>query len=173
MSPIKNERGEIIGASKIARDISEGKRAQERLKLLLREMDHRVKNLFSLAISVLNLSVRSAKTAKGVVETASARLMALARAHALALSHGYPDSVHAATPTTLRSLIRAISAPHYEQEPSGRFSITGNDVEVSGTGISGLALLLHEFATNATKNTAPLSPLVGAWKSIASMSLTP
>ena len=47
VSPIKNESGEIIGASKIARDISESKRAQERLKLLLREMDHRVKN-FSL-----------------------------------------------------------------------------------------------------------------------------
>ena len=45
VSPIKNESGEIIGASKIARDISESKRDQERLKLLLREMDHRVKNL--------------------------------------------------------------------------------------------------------------------------------
>jgi PAS domain S-box-containing protein len=72
VSPIKNESGEIIGASKIARDISESKRAQERLKLLLREMDHRVKNLFSLAIGVLHLSGRSAETAKGVVETASA-----------------------------------------------------------------------------------------------------
>jgi PAS domain S-box-containing protein len=38
VSPIKNESGEIIGASKIARDISESKRAQERLKLLLREI---------------------------------------------------------------------------------------------------------------------------------------
>jgi PAS domain S-box-containing protein len=61
VSPIKNESGEIIGASKIARDISESKRDQERLKLLLREMDHRVKNLFSLAISVLSLSGRSAR----------------------------------------------------------------------------------------------------------------
>jgi PAS domain S-box-containing protein len=43
VSPIKDERGEIVGASKIARDISETKRAQERQKLLLREMDHRVK----------------------------------------------------------------------------------------------------------------------------------
>jgi two-component sensor histidine kinase len=50
-------------------------------------MDHRVKNLFSLAIGVLSLSGRSAKTAHGVVETASARLTALARAHALTLSH--------------------------------------------------------------------------------------
>jgi two-component sensor histidine kinase len=54
-------------------------------------------------------------------------------------------------PTTLHSLIRAITAPHHEQEMSGRFSITGSDVKVSGNVISSLALLLHEFVTNATK----------------------
>ena len=151
VSPIKNESGEIIGASKIARDISESKRAQERLKLLLHEMDHRVKNLFSLAISVLRLSGRSAKTARDVVETASARLTALANAHALTLSHSHADVVDAAKPTTLHSLIRAITAPLHEQETAGRFSITGSDVKVSGSVISSLALLLHEFVTNATK----------------------
>jgi two-component sensor histidine kinase len=151
VSPIRNESGEIIGASKIARDISESKRAQERLKLLLREMDHRVKNLFSLAIGVLRLSGRSAKTANGVVETASARLTALARAHALTLSHSHADVVDGAKPTTLHSLIRAIAAPHHEQETFSRFSITGSDVKVSASVISSLALLMHEFVTNATK----------------------
>ena len=151
VSPIKNESGEIIGASKIARDISESKRAQERLKLLLREMDHRVKNLFSLAISVLSLSGRSAKTARDVVETGSARLTALARAHALTLSHSYADMGDGAKPTTLHSLVRAITAPHHERETSGRFSITGSDVKVSASVISNLALLMHEFVTNATK----------------------
>ena len=151
VSPIRNESGEIIGASKIARDISESKRAQERLKLVLREMDHRVKNLFSLAIGVLRLSGRSAKTANGVVETASARLTALARAHALTLSHSHADVVDGAKPTTLHSLIRAIAAPHHEQETFSRFSITGSDVKVSASVISSLALLMHEFVTNATK----------------------
>jgi PAS domain S-box-containing protein len=60
VSPIKDEKGEIVGASKIARDITQLKRARERQELLLREMDHRVKNLFALAISVLRLSGRSA-----------------------------------------------------------------------------------------------------------------
>ena len=48
---------------------------------------------------------------------------------------------------TLHSLIRAIAAPHQEQETSSRFSITGSDVTVSGGVISSLALLLHEFVT--------------------------
>ena len=56
-------------------------------------MDHRVKNTFSLAIRVLSLSGRSAQTAHGVVETASARLTALARAHELTLSHSHADVV--------------------------------------------------------------------------------
>ena len=82
VSPIKNEKGEIIGASKIARDITELKRAREQQALLLREMDHRVKNLFALAISVLNLSGRSAGSVPEVVRSAGDRLSALARAHA-------------------------------------------------------------------------------------------
>jgi PAS domain S-box-containing protein len=91
VSPIKNEKGEIVAASKIARDITESKRAQARQQLLLREMDHRVKNLFALSISVLNLSGRSANSVPQLVESAGARLSALARAHALTLSHG-PDA---------------------------------------------------------------------------------
>ncbi len=86
-----------------------------------------------------------------MVETASARLTALASAHALTLSHSNADVVDGANPTTLHSLIRAIAAPHHEQEMCGRFSITGSDVKVSARVISSLALLLHEFVTNATK----------------------
>ena len=66
VSPIKNEKGEIVGASKIARDITELKRARERQELLLREMDHRVKNLFAVAISVLSLSGRSAAASRNL-----------------------------------------------------------------------------------------------------------
>jgi two-component sensor histidine kinase len=73
-------------------------------------MDHRVKNLFALAIGVLRLSSRSATTAEGVVEIAGARLMALARAHALILSHGHAGA-DAAKPTTLHALMRAIRPP--------------------------------------------------------------
>jgi PAS domain S-box-containing protein len=153
VSPIRNKKGEVVAASKIARDISESRRAQERQELLLREMNHRVKNLFALAISVLNLSGRSASSAKDVVGAASERLSALARAQALTLSHDPTSGSHPARPTTLHSLIEAIMAPHHipEQVDVPRFSIVGCDMEISGTVISSLALLLHEFATNSAK----------------------
>jgi hypothetical protein len=85
VSPIVGEKGEIVGASKIARDITQLRRARERQELLLKEMNHRVKNLFSLAISVLRLSGRSAGSVPELIESTSDRLSALARAHTLTL----------------------------------------------------------------------------------------
>ncbi|MGA8584445.1 MAG: PAS domain S-box protein [Roseiarcus sp.] len=160
VSPIKNEKGEVVGASKIARDITELKRARERQELLLREMDHRVKNLFALAISVLRLSGRTARSASELIVSAGDRLQALARAHALTLSHGPKESPQAARPTTLHSLIESIAAPYdgREEDDDRRFSIVGCDMEISGPVISSLALLLHEFATNSTKYGALSTP---------------
>ena len=153
VSPIKNEKGEVVGASKIARDITELKRAQERQELLLREMDHRVKNLFALAISVLSLSGRTAASVPELIGSARDRLLALSRAHALTLSHGSRDVPQAAKPATLHSLIQAIAAPHdvHGDSDASKFSVSGCDMEISGPVISSLALLLHEFATNSTK----------------------
>jgi hypothetical protein len=55
VSPIKNPEGRIIGASKIARDISERKRSQDQQNLLIREMSHRVKNLFAVTSGLVGL----------------------------------------------------------------------------------------------------------------------
>jgi hypothetical protein len=96
VSPIKDEKGEIVGASKIARDFAQFTRARERQDLLLREMDHRVKNLFALAISVLRLSGRSAGSVPELIESTSDRLSALARAHTLTLSSGLRELPQAA-----------------------------------------------------------------------------
>ena len=150
VSPIKNEKGEIVGASKIARDITESKRAQAQQELLLREMDHRVKNLFTLAISLLTLSGRYATTVPQLINSTRDRLSALARAHALTLSQG-PGASHSPRPATLQSLIEAITAPHLDAGDDSRFSITGCDMKISRSTISSLALLLHEFATNSVK----------------------
>jgi len=153
-SPIWDRNGKIIGTSKIAGDITVRKRAQEQQELLLREMDHRVKNLFSLAISVVSLSGRSANSVDELIRSASERLSALARAHALTLSHGLRHAPQAAKPTTLHSLIRAIIAPYEELDDAARprFSIVGCDVEIAGAAVSSMALLLHEFATNSAKH---------------------
>ena len=146
ISPIRDSRGRVVGASTIARDISELKKTRERQQLLLREMSHRVKNLFALTGSIIGLSARSAKTPQELADSARERLAALARAHALTFAHGEPSPQS----TTLQSLIRAIVAP-FDEPAAPRIAISGIDVPVSAGAVASLALLLHEFATNAAK----------------------
>ncbi len=148
ISPIRNAGGQIIGASKIARDVTELRRARDRQHLLMREMSHRVRNLFALSGSIVGLSVRSAKSPEELAESARARLSALARAHVLTFSQGFEEDPD--RPTTLQALVRTIVAPFNEPE-APRITVSGIDTRVSGSAVTSLALLLHEFATNATK----------------------
>src|SRR5271166_4328214 len=160
VSPVRDLRGNIVGASKIARDITERKRAEERQDLLVREMDHRVNNLFALAIGIVSLSGRSARNVQDLVGSVRDRLSALARAHALTLSRGRRDDAQGTKPTTLHSLIRTIIAPHQNIEDTQREQITiaGPDLWISGSAISSVALLLHEFGTNSAKYGALSTP---------------
>jgi PAS domain S-box-containing protein len=160
VSPVKDPEGRIIGASKIARDISERRLAEQQQRLLLREMDHRIKNLFALAGGVVSLSARSATTAKELASAVRDRLMALAQAHALTLSVTSEGGRRIEQSTTLHVLIRTMLSP-YEGRSDGRgarFTISGPDIRLAGGLVTSFALLLHEFATNATKYGALSTP---------------
>jgi PAS domain S-box-containing protein len=153
VSPIRGPDGSIIGASKIARDITERRRALEQQHLLLREMNHRVKNLFSLASSIVALSARTAETPRELAASVGARLVALARAHELTLKNPV-DTINATEHTaTLHTLIQVIIAPYESQtgEHKDRVVISGPDISLAADSVSHLALLIHEFATNAAK----------------------
>jgi PAS domain S-box-containing protein len=160
VSPVKDPEGRIIGASKIARDISERRLAEQQQRLLLREMDHRIKNLFALAGGVVSLSARSATTAKELASAVRDRLMALAQAHALTLSVTSEGGRRIEQSTTLHVLIRTMLSP-YEGRSDGhgaRFTISGPDIRLAGGLVTSFALLLHEFSTNATKYGALSTP---------------
>ena len=158
VSPIRSLDGRIVGASKIARDITERRLADERQQLLLREMNHRVKNLFTLASSLVTLSARSAETPAELATSVSARLEALSRAHALTIPSVSGETVETEQATTLHALIRTLVAPFESNPDSSRVRIEGVDVPVSGNAATSLSLLLHEFATNATKYGALSTP---------------
>ena len=153
VSPVRNPEGKIIGASKIARDITERRRSEEQQRLLLRELDHRVKNLFALASGVVAISARSAATPDELASAVRDRLGALARAHALTLPVTSEGGKRIEQSTTLHALIRTILSPYDGQTDieRARVAITGPDMRLAGGLVTTFALLLHEFATNAAK----------------------
>jgi PAS domain S-box-containing protein len=160
VSPVRNPEGRIIGASKIARDITGRRRAEEQQRLLLREMDHRVKNLFALAGGVVTLSARSAVTPEELALAVRDRLMALARAHALTLPVTSEGGKRTEQSTTLHALIRTILSPYEGQTDNdiARLAISGPDIRLAGSLVTTFALILHEFATNAAKYGALSTP---------------
>lgn len=153
ISPIRDAKGKIIGASKIARDITERRKAQEQQRLLIGEMHHRIKNLFALASGIVSLSAREAKTADELRQRVQSRLSSLARAHELTMSD-WENSDNVAPPVPFQTLLRTILEPY----DNDNISIVGANPTVSGKALTSLSLLLHEFATNAAKHGALATP---------------
>jgi len=115
-------------------------------------MDHRIKNLFTLANSVVSLSARSAETATELASAVSARLTALAEAHSLTVRRSTGLAGHNDQITTLHTLVQKIAAPYeVAADQRARVLIQGPDISLAGAAVTSFALLLHEFTTNAAK----------------------
>ena len=127
-----------------------GNKQQE---LLLKEMDHRVKNLFAIVGGMVTLSARSANTPKELAETVQGRLGALASAHQLIRPR---HSAAGATEreTTLGELVRKVLTPYADPAGTGdskRTEIEGPEIPVGAEAATNFALVVHELATNAAK----------------------
>lgn len=152
VSPILDRAEALMGVSFIARDITDRRQAQAQQQILLSEMEHRIKNLFAVASSIVRVSARSATSPSALALAVCNQFDALARAHSLTLTRHAANDLGEAPATTLHSLVRTILSPYErEGEVESCFTITGADVRVSGNAITPVALLLYEFATNAAK----------------------
>ena len=134
--------GRVVRISGVTTDITDRKEADERQVLLAREVDHRARNALAVIQSIIRLT--RAKSVDDYVQAIEGRIKALARAHTLLSDSRWNGA-------DLGSLVAEELAPYR----------TGDKIEISGPNISlepataqGLALALHELATNAAKHGA-------------------
>jgi PAS domain S-box-containing protein len=169
VSPIKNAKGKIIGASKIARDITDRRRAEEQLRqqsarlermntvaqeeierrrhaeeekeLLLNEIKHRVKNTLGIVRAIARQTFRAAPSA--VRESFDARIQALASAHDLLTQLNW------ASVRVQEIVERALDA--FREPNRERFEVAGPEARLTANKALRLAIVLHELGTNAVK----------------------
>lgn len=147
--PVRDEAGALIGYANVTRDLRERKRAEEARDLLIKELSHRIKNIFAVVEGIAALSARADPAARPFVAAFRERLGALARAHEYVRPHS-PASAPAVKGQTLFGLMRLIMAA-YEQDGRARIALQGDDIAVGDTAATALALIMHEQATNAMK----------------------
>ena len=144
VSPIRAPNGNIVGASKIARDITETKRQQEQLHILVREMRHRIKNTLSTVQSIATQTLTDLDEKQ--LGAFKARLTALADVHDLLTLENWQE-------TTLDAVVRQALKP-FQDTFGRRIETDCARVRVSPDFSQTLALVLHELATNAVKHGA-------------------
>ena len=141
VSPVKDAEGKIVGASKVARDITEQKRNQELIANLAREAEHRSKNLLANVQATVNLS--RSDTTEGLKRAIEGRIRALANVHSL-----FADSrwIGAELSTIVSQELAPFSANNED-----RVRIGGPPVLLEPDTAQAIAITLHELATNAAK----------------------
>jgi two-component sensor histidine kinase len=141
--PIRDADGRPVGAVAAGVDITARKRSEERQRLMMAELDHRVRNTLATVRSMLALTDRSAATRAEFVAAVEGRIDAMSRAHRLLTrSHWHGAS------------LRQIASEELSAYAGDRIEITGPDIVLQPDVAVGITLLIHELATNAVKHGA-------------------
>ena len=141
ISPIKDSTGAIVGASKIARDITATKENERRIRTLLREVNHRVKNQLTVILAVMRESANRTSEKEDFIEHVRERITALSRSHDLLVSSDWSGA-------SLFELVREQLKPFGHEE---RITLSGPLVTLTPNAVQYLGMAIHELGTNAAK----------------------
>ena len=141
-TPLHDGDGKLVAMVNMLVDITPRKQAEERQRLLVRELNHRVKNTLATVQSIAAQSFRNG-AANEAYRWFEGRLIALSTAHDVLTRENWAGA-------GLRELVAQTVAPH-DQAEQGRFEITGEDLRLPPKMALSLAMALHELCTNAAK----------------------
>jgi PAS domain S-box-containing protein len=140
-TPLRDETGAVVGLVGVSVDITERKETERRLRLLVGEMNHRVKNTLATVQSIAAQTLRAADPADR--EAFEARIVALAAAHDVLTREGWSGA-------SLRDVAAGVLAPH-GWPVDDRFDLDGPSVRLKPRAVLALSMALHELTTNALK----------------------
>jgi two-component sensor histidine kinase len=144
MEALRDGKGNAIGTTSVAVEITERKEAENQLRLLLRELTHRSKNQLAVIQAIARQTASRTKTIDDFLDRFGARLVAIGCSQDLLVA----DNWHGAS---LRTLVEQQLSVHAADSMGGQIVIDGEDVMLKPEAVQNLGLALHELATNAQK----------------------
>ncbi len=147
---VREPDGRFAYAVHVVRDISERRAADARQKMLLDELNHRVKNTLATVQSLAAQTIRGTGAQAAYRETFEARLIALSKAHDLLTRRSWESA-------DLVEVLASELAPYREDDPA-RIALEGGSVPLAPRAALTLGMIVHELATNALKYGALSTP---------------
>ena len=145
-STVRDATGHFLYGVRVVQDVTERKEAEERQKLLIDELNHRVKNTLATVQSLATQTARGTDSPEAFRKAFEGRLIALSQAHDQLTRRHWKNA-------DLRDIVEGATAPHlaHPQELQDQIAIEGEPITVTPRVALTLALGLHELTTNASK----------------------
>jgi PAS domain S-box-containing protein len=141
VSPVRNAEGKIVGASTIARDITRRKHAESRERMLMAELDHRIKNALASVAMIATSSRHDSSSIDEFARSLDGRIHSMAAAHTLLNQRGRHG-------VALAALVHNQLAPYAAE---ANITIRGTELMLTPAAIQAMGMVLHELVTNAAK----------------------
>ena len=142
MAPLRSSDGEVVGIVGVSIDVTDRKRAEEHQRLLINELNHRVKNTLAVVQGIAHQTFRASDDSSGAKAAFEGRLAALSSAHTRLTDESWDSA-------SMRQIVDDALEPFNTGEHE--FVVAGPDVRLSPKTAVTLALAVHELATNAAK----------------------
>jgi two-component sensor histidine kinase len=144
ISPVRDEGGNIVQYFASFVDLTKHKDEEAQSKMLIDELNHRVKNTLSTVQSIVWQALRTASDPKSIRNSIESRLFALSRSHDLLTRENWKSA-------GLRDVVHDALEPFVVADRVARVAISGDNVRFLPKAALALGIAFNELATNAVK----------------------